>query len=304
MSVRDRARRTAIAALLACLGSSSSAQVPEQSQLIHSEKSLYRQVLVYEDSTSRCLCFTHLCSLGRQSCIDLRRPDHLIFEYTQMMLGALYLKPEPQNVLVIGLGGGTLPLTLEKLLPKADIDAVEVDPAVVRVAQRYFGFRSDARLHVFEQDGRAYVRQSIRAGKRYDLIMLDAYDNQYIPEHLLTREFLSEVRTLLQPGGIVAANTFSQSRLYSNESVTYRSVFGGFYNVKSANRVILAANGPLPLLDTVARNSRRFSNAFDGLGFSRQALLDRFSTATDWDTGARILTDQYSPANLLNSSSP
>jgi spermidine synthase len=297
-------RRAVFAVLLTGLVLSSGAQVAEQSQLVHSEKSLYRQVLVYEDDINRCLCFTHLCSLGRQSCIDRKLPDHLVFEYTQMMLGALFLKPDPQNVLVIGLGGGTLPLTLERLLPRVDIDAVEVDPAVVRVAQRYFGFRADARLHVFEQDGRAYVRQAIRAGKHYDLIMLDAYDNQYIPEHLLTREFLSEVRALLQPAGVVAANTFSQSRLYSNESVTYRSVFGVFYNVKSANRVILAVNGPLPSLDTVARTSHRFTNAFDGLGFSTQGLLNRFSTATDWDTGARILTDQYSPANLLNGSSP
>jgi len=299
-----RAARAAFAVLLTCLGPFSGAQVPGQSQLIHSEKSLYRQVLVYEDGTNRCLCFTHLCSLGRQSCIDLKLPDHLVFEYTQMMLGALYLNPDPQKVLVIGLGGGTLPLTLERILPKADIDAVEVDPAVVRVAQRYFGFRADARLHVVEQDGRAYVRQALRAGKHYDLIMLDAYDNQYIPEHLLTREFLSEVRTLLQPSGVVAANTFSQSRLYSNESVTYRSVFGEFYNVKSANRVILAVNGPLPSMDSVAGNSRRFTNVFDRLGFSTKGLLDRFSTATDWDTGARVLTDQYSPANLLNSPSP
>jgi spermidine synthase len=301
-------RRTVAAAMLAAAASwlclSSSAQVPGQARLIHSEKSLYRQVLVYEDDTSRCLCFTHQCAIGRQSCIDLKLPGHLLFEYTQMMLGALFLNPDPHKILVIGLGGGTLPLALEKLLPHADIESVEVDPAVVAVAQRYFGFHSDAQLHVIEQDGRAYARQAIRAGKHYDLIMLDAYDNQYIPEHLLTREFLSEVRMLLQPGGIVAANTFSQSKLYSNESVTYRAVFGQFYNVKSGNRVILAANGALPSIEAVSRNSRRFSNLFDALGFSTQTLLDRFSTQIDWDPGARILTDQYSPANLLNSAVP
>jgi spermidine synthase len=298
------AASAALAAVASWLCLSSSAQVPGQARLIHSEKSLYRQVLVYEDDTSRCLCFTHQCAIGRQSCIDLKLPDHLVFEYTQMMLGALFLNPDPHNILVIGLGGGTLPLTLQRLLPHADIDTVEVDPAVITVAQHYFGFHVDAHLHVIEQDGRAYVRQAIRAGKRYDLIMLDAYDNQYIPEHLLTREFLSEVRTLLQSGGIVAANTFSQSKLYSNESVTYRAVFGEFYNVKSGNRVILASSGALPSIDTVSRNSRGFGNPFDALGFSRQILLDRFTTQIDWDTGARILTDQYSPANLLNSPVP
>jgi spermidine synthase len=277
--------------------------MPSALRLIHSEKSLYRQVLVYEDEVNRCLCFTHLCSVGRQSCTDLKSPEHLVFDYTQMMLGALYLNPDPHSVLIIGLGGGTLPQALVKLLPQVRIDAVEIDPAVVRVAQRYFGFQADAHIRVIEQDGRVYVRAMQREGTHYDLIMLDAYDNQYIPEHMLTREFLAEVRSLLQPGGIVAANTFSQSQLYSSESVTYRSVFGEFYNLKSGNRVILASNGPLPSLETATRNSRRFIGAFDRFGFSGQSILERFSTRADWDGQARILTDQYSPANLLNSAS-
>ena len=269
-------------------------------RLIHAEKSLYRDVFVYEDGSNRCLCFTRLCAIGRQTCIDLQRPDRLVFEYTQMMLGALYLKSAPRSILVVGLGGGTLPRTLEKLLPDADIDVVEIDPAVVGVAQRYFGFRPDAHVHLTVQDGRAYVRQTLRGSKRYELIMLDAYEHQYIPEHMLTREFLSEVRSLLQPGGIVAANTFSSSQLYQNESVTYSSVFGEFYNLRSGNRVILAANGALPSIDEVTRNARRFTAAFEPYGFSASQLLPMFSTRPDWDPGARVLTDQYSPSNLLN----
>ena len=108
-------------------------------RLVHSEKSLYREVFVYEDGNTRCLCFTRLCAIGRQTCVDLRHPNRLVFEYTQMMLGALYLTPDPHSILIIGLGGGTLPRTLERLLPNADIDVVEIDPAVVGVAQQYFG---------------------------------------------------------------------------------------------------------------------------------------------------------------------
>lgn len=269
-------------------------------RLIHSEKSLYREVFVYEDGNTRCLCFTRLCAIGRQTCIDLKQPNRLVFEYTQMMLGALYLKPQPRGILIIGLGGGTLPRTLEALLPGTEIDVVEIDPAVVGVAQQYFGFRPDSHIHLTVQDGRAYVRQALRAGKRYELIMLDAYEHQYIPEHMLTREFLTEVRSLLQPAGIVAANTFSSSQLYSNESVTYRSVFGEFYNLRNSNRVILASNAPLPSIDEARRNSRAFNAAFEPYGFSAQSVLAMFSTRADWDPGARVLTDQYSPSNLLN----
>lgn len=281
--------------LLASIAAGAAAQ-----RLIHSENSLYREVFVYEDGNTRCLCFTRLCAIGRQTCIDLKQPDRLVFEYTQMMLGALYLKPDPHSILIIGLGGGTLPRTLEKLLPDADIDVVEIDPAVVGVARQYFGFRPDERVHLSVQDGRAYVRQSLRGSKRYELIMLDAYEHQYIPEHMLTREFLTEVRSLLQPGGIVAANTFSSSRLYQNESVTYSSVFGEFYNLRSGNRVILATNGPLPSIEEATRNSRRFTAAFEPYGFAAQSVLALFSTRPDWDPSARVLTDQYSPSNLLN----
>lgn len=273
-------------------------------RLIHREPSLYRQVLIYQQGDTRCLCFTRYCRIGRQSCMLLDHPEQLVFDYTQMMLGALYLTPAPRNVLVIGLGGGTLPEALERLLPQADIDVVEIDPAVLRVAQRYFGFRPDAHVHVSIEDGRAYVRRLDRGSKRYQLIMLDAYDSQYIPEHMLTREFLQEVRALLGPGGIVAANTFSSSRLYQNESVTYRAVFGPFYNLKSGNRVILAANGPLPSMQVARTNSRRFETEFRQFGFSAEDVLDRFSTRVDWNPRARILTDQYSPANLLNALPP
>jgi spermidine synthase len=118
---------------------------------------------------------------------------------------------------------------------------------------------------------------------------------------MLTREFLSQVRALLAPGGIVAANTFSSSRLYDSESVTYRSVFGQFYNLRSVNRVILASNAELPSLAQAAQNSQRFVATFKPLGFTPQSVLSRFSTSSDWNAGARVLTDQYSPANLLNS---
>jgi spermidine synthase len=303
----SRCARSAPRAAYALCGTLLTAVLPgaalAQQQLIHEERSLYRQVLVYEDADSRCLCFTRQCFVGRQSCIDLKHPDRLLFEYTQMMLGALYLNPDPDRILIIGLGGGTLPRTLRALLPTATIDVVEIDPAVVRVAQDYFGFHADEHMHVIEEDGRAYVRRALRGEQRYALIMLDAYDHQYIPEHMLTREFLEEVRSLLAPGGIVAANTFSSSRLYDSESVTYRSVFGEFYNLKSSNRVILASGSSLPTLAQASGNSRRFVAAFSKLGFTPQSVLGRFSTGTDWDIRARVLTDQYSPANLLNGAS-
>jgi spermidine synthase len=225
----------------------------------------------------------------------------LLFDYTQMMMGALFMMPQPRTVLIVGLGGGTLPRALSAALPGAQIDAVEIDPAVVRVAKQYFSFAPGPNMQVFEEDGRAYVRRAVRTGKRYDLIMLDAYDHEYIPEHMLTQEFLREVRSLLAPDGVVAANTFSSSRLYDSESVTYRAVFGEFYNLKSANRVIMARAGSLPPLAALQQGRLQYESLFRSFDFDAGQVLDRFSTRVDWNPDARVLTDQYSPANLLNS---
>jgi spermidine synthase len=274
-----------------------SAQAP---QLLHSERSLYREVLVYETGTVRCMCFTRNCRIGRQTCFDRRHPDRIVMNYPQMMLGSLYVNPAPKSILIIGLGGGTLPRALSQLLPQARIDIVEIDPAVVEVARRYFSFVEGGNLHVTEMDGRVYVRRAIREESRYDLIMLDAFDHEYIPEHLLTQEFIREVRSLLAPQGVLAANTFSSSRLYDHESTTYSSVFPQFFNLKRENRVILAVNGALPE-DTVLRaNRERYDSAFGRMGVDSAKLLPLFSRDRDWNQQARVLTDQYSPANLLN----
>jgi len=130
--------------------------------------------------------------------------------------------------------------------------------------------------------------------------LLDAFDHEYIPEHLLTREFLAETKSLLAADGVLAANTFSMSRLYDHESATYQAVFGTFYNLKSGNRVIIAQSPSIPVLDAVKRNAARWEAPFTRLGAASADILKLFSTQRDWNANARLLTDQYSPANLLN----
>ncbi len=270
-------------------------------RLLHSQRSLYREVLVYQEQNERCMCFTRNCRIGRQTCMDLKHPDRFVMNYPRMMMAALYLKPAPRSVLIIGLGGGTLPRALAQILPGVRINVVEIDPAVIKVANKYFSFTPDKSLQVTELDGRVFVKRALREQQRYDLIMLDAFDHEYIPEHLLTEEFLREVQGLLAPGGVLAANTFSNSRLYDHESVTYSAVFGTYFNLKRENRVIIATqNGALPDSAQLTANSALLAQSFKPLGISAAALLPLFATTPDWDKNARRLTDQYSPANLLN----
>jgi spermidine synthase len=227
-------------------------------------------------------------------------PDQLIFSYTKMMMAALYLNPSPKRVLIIGLGGGTLPGAIRKVVPAAQIDVVEIDPAVSRVAYKYFGFTPGPLTHVHEQDGRVFVKQRLREKATYDLVMLDAFTDQYIPEHLLTQQFLQEVKGILAPDGVIAANTFSDSGLYHHESATYASVFGPFYGLKTNSRVILTRLGPLPTREELQVNANAIEEKLQPMGTGRDWLLPKFVIETGWPKGTRVLTDQYSPANLLN----
>lgn len=271
--------------------------------VIHTEKSLYRNIIVYEEDDQRCMSFTRRDQTARQTCQSLNDPDQFVFTYTRMMMGALYLNPHPRKILIIGLGGGVLPTALVKMFPDTRIDVVEIDPAVVKVARQFFGFNPDQRVQVFEEDGRVFVKRAGKSGRQYDLIMLDAFDHDYIPEHLLTQEFLFEVKALLAADGVLAANTFSTSRLYHHESTTYQAVFGPFYNlrVKMKNRIVLIKLDGLPPLDAIEANAAALEEKLKPLGFGGDWLVPLFSTERDWNPSARILTDQYSPSNLLNS---
>jgi len=266
---------------------------------LHTERSLYRNIVVLEDDGIRCMKFGRTAG-GRQTCQALAEPDRMVFDYTRMMMAALYLNPSPQRILIIGLGGGTLPRALQKLFPAAKIDAVEIDPAVVRVAGKYFGFVPGARTEVFEEDGRVFAKRMGKQGIRYDLVMLDAFDHEYIPEHMLTREFLLEIKALLTPNGVLAANTFATSKLYDLESATYHSVFGQFYRLKSGNRVILTRQGGLPERGELDRNADALEAKLAPLGTGKDWLLPMISIESGWPRNTRLLTDQYSPSNLLN----
>jgi len=267
--------------------------------ILHEERSLYRNILVYQDGQQRCLKFGRR-EEARQTCQLQNDPDQLIFSYTRLMMGSLYLNPSPSRVLIIGLGGGTLPAALRKVVPAAHIDVVEIDPAVTRVAYKYFGFTPGTLTQVHEQDGRMFVKRKLREKATYDLVILDAFTDQYIPEHLLTQEFLQEVKGVMSPNGVLAANTFSHSGLYHHESATYASVFGQFFGLKTNSRVILTRLGSMPTQQELRTNAAAIEHKLQPMGTGADYLLDKFVVETGWPKGIRVLTDQYSPANLLN----
>ncbi|HWP94588.1 MAG TPA: fused MFS/spermidine synthase [Gammaproteobacteria bacterium] len=271
-------------------------------RILEVRKSLYRNIVVSEENGLVCMSFrlrgreNHL-----QSCMDKADRDRLVFDYTRLTFTGVLINPQPRRVLVAGLGGGSIPTTFRRLFPDAEIDVVEIDPAVLDVAREHFGFRPDDRMRVILLDARVYVKQALRQSMRYDYIVLDAFNGDYIPEHLMTREFLEECRELLVEGGVLVANTFSESALYHSESRTYEAAFGWFLNLRRpfGNRIIVTRKGPPVTPQALAEAVGTVRGDFERYGIDLAAAAALASDRPDWNPRARLLTDQYNPANLL-----
>ena len=272
---------------------------------IHQERSLYRNIIVTEDSTRRCLRFTITRRTGQnQSCRFLENPQELVFPYVKMTLSSLLVQDGPQRILIIGLGGGTLPEVYNALFPNAEIIISEIDEAVLDVAEEFFEFEQTDKIKVDIGDGRVYVKRAALKNEIFDLVIIDAFNGEYIPEHLMTEEFLEEIKLLLAEDGMLVSNTFSSSRLYDAESQTYQNVFGEIINLRmnnTGNRIIIASKQELPDLFTLKRRATNWRAQLQPFGMDVTDYPQHMSKEADWNINERPLTDQYSPANLLNS---
>lgn len=188
----------------------------------------------------------------RQSIVKLGNPEYLALPYVKVALVGLALSEEPRRFLVVGLGGGTLPMFLRKYYPDAVIDAVDIDPDVVDVAKKFFGFREDRNMIAHVSDGRRFVENTRRP---YDVIFLDAFGANNTPPHLTTQEFLEAVRRAVTPGGIVVGNLWGRSAnpLYDSMVRTYQEVFETLLgvDVPGAGNVIVLA---LPRKQSLGRD--------------------------------------------------
>jgi spermidine synthase len=192
--------------------------------VIYEKASAYNTVIVTEDHKGmRTLLFER--GGGRQSVVKPGDPDHLELPYARVALAGLALCEEPRRILVVGLGGGSLPMFLRKHYPAAGIDVAEIDPDVVDVAKKYFGFREDERMHAYIGDGRQFIANARQAD--YDIVFLDAFGARDVPKHLTTLEFLQITRRALKPGGVVVSNVWrpASNPLYDSMVRTHQDAF-------------------------------------------------------------------------------
>ena len=210
-------------------------------KVIHDSESRYNRIIVQEDEKGiRYLLFSE--TGGYQSARKPGDTDHLELAYSRTMMVGLACVEEPKSILIVGLGAGSIPDFIHKRYPKTRIDCVDIDPDVIAVAKKFFGFKEDDNLKAHAADGRKFIEES---RERYDMIFLDAYGNDYIPPPLTTKQFLEAVRKTLKPDGIVLGNVWSRysNPLYDSMVRTYKAVFEQVYLVRVRERdniIILA----------------------------------------------------------------
>jgi spermidine synthase len=238
-------------------------------------------------------------------------PVALFLPYSQMMVAALALPPEPRRGLILGHGGGSLAKWLARHWPGLELDIVEVDPSVVRVAEQYFGYEPVRGHHIYVKDARMFVRST---SATYDVIWLDVFARHLIPFHLTTHEFFRELRARLHPDGVLAINLASSGegpdRLRAQAVVaTLKTVFpvihvygvkGPWKSLRESNAVNLIFFAGSPVERTHATEFRARVEALVAQGRLPIELPDLLATRIEqeWPPGV-VLTDDYAPYDLL-----
>jgi spermidine synthase len=195
------ARYLAVAAALGLLVAIPPGAVKAQEGLIHEETSYHQYIQVVERGDGRRLLYLN----EGVAVHSVWRPDSVLNGGVWDAFLALppLVERGLERVAILGNAAGTTARALGVYYPRAGIDGVELDPAVSRVGRRYFGLQDNPRLTVHDADARPFLRST---AERYDLIVVDAYHQPYVPFYLATREFFRLVRERLAPGGVVALN--------------------------------------------------------------------------------------------------
>ncbi len=164
----------------------------------------------------------HFGTLPRQSSMSLRTPHTLELTYTQAMMACLIINPDPQKVLVVGLGGGSLVKFLLYHFPNCQIDVIEYRQDVIDAAQTYFNVpKKDPRLTIHHGDGYLFVqKQHFQDENHYDLLLVDAYDHIGMAASVGVQNFFDSCAGILSKEGVMSINLWGSDRHLFNQSMT------------------------------------------------------------------------------------
>ncbi len=276
-------------------------------EVVHAEDTQYHRLTVVEDDDTRYLRFDN----SIQSAMYLDDPYRTRFRYTDFFHLGLAYNPDARDVLHIGLGAGSSQKRMFREFPRLRLTTLEIDPAVVDVAHRWFSLPRDPRLEIEVGDGRRFLADE---DAKWDVIVIDAFFADAVPAHLVTQEFLELVRSRLAPGGVVVTNAIGAlegpgSRLFRSIYKTYRSAFptvlvhpailAGDTSDETFRNLVLVSS------EKAAAAPGRVVEAWAGVRAQaplapdlRKPILDRHDR--EIPTGdVPVLTDDYAPTDAL-----
>lgn len=228
-----------------------------------------------------------------QAKIDLDQPENLTSKYHQLFAESIALKPNTKRILAIGGGAFVFPQNLAKNHPEIQVDVVEIDPKLIEVAKSYFFYEELPNLTVHHADGRQFL---LSTNNKYDLIFIDAFAGKYVPFHLVTREFISELDQHLETDGIVITNLIGiqQPNQHDNFLNAVYHTFGTEYSHQNIIPTSITNIDPNDIQNFVLISSHR---SLDYKQLTQYQELYQVS----WQPTSNpfILTDEFSPVEHL-----
>ncbi|HYQ48349.1 MAG TPA: hypothetical protein VEP69_04720 [Thermodesulfovibrionales bacterium] len=164
-----------------------------------------------------------------QSSIRLEAPGKLIEEYNQAMMSALLFKPTPRRALLVGLGGCSLIHFLMHAFPACSLDVIEIRQRIIDLAHQYFFLPAQhVGLRIFHEAGQDFILRCRDRDPKYDLILVDAFEEDGPAAPLLAMGFLHACRMHLARDGIFAINLWNRPK--DNFPVIYGRIQEAFGN--------------------------------------------------------------------------
>jgi spermidine synthase len=269
----------------------------ESGRLIYEGESAYYYIQVVQNGSRRELVLD-----DGHAVHSVYDPHRLLTgEYWDYFLAAPLFSPRytPGRIrsgALLGLGGGTSARLFAAAYPGVHLSAAEIDPQVVSVARRYFGLH-EQHLRVYTEDARYFL---LTHPHRYDVVLVDAFRQPYIPFQLTTRDFFTLVRRRLHSGGVVAVNaghTQTDFRLVNALARTMRTVFPSVYIVDvpgTINSIVVGSSRPATTAD-FRRNVSRARGISRIVG--RRALLH--GNIRPAPPSGPIFTDDLAPVEQM-----
>lgn len=210
-------------------------------------KSPYSHILVQKRGTVVSLSFVRDSGeVVLESKMDVAKSQNLLVAYTRVMFASYLFKPKQEQVLIVGLGGGSMVQFLKHHDPALRVDVIEIDPEIVKIAKNYFGVESKDPVRIFTVDGFQYLKDTQES---YDVIYMDAFlkpsadtDSTGVPLAMKTQQFLRDIQTKLKPEGLVVFNLNTHASLkedIKNIQATFAAVY--FFQPPGSGNLVAVA---------------------------------------------------------------